>query len=77
MDARGNLYVDGGYCDPQYVSGYLLKSSQRGWIAIKQNLVCPMGVAVDAAGSVTSAMRAKFQTAALDEMRRPTPKTDF
>ena len=52
LDARGKLYVDGGYCDPQYLSGYLLKSSQRGWIAVKQNLVCPMGVAVDAAGSV-------------------------
>jgi hypothetical protein len=32
--------------------GYLEKSSQRGWTTIKQNLVCPMGVAFDATGGV-------------------------
>lgn len=52
LDARGSLYVDGGHCDPQLVSGYLLKHSPSGWTTIKQKLVCPMDVAVDATGSV-------------------------
>lgn len=52
LNERGHIYVDGGYCDNDYPAGYLVKSSRNGWATIKACLVCPMGVAVNAAGSV-------------------------